>query len=141
MHCVWKSQKKSHSTLRAKRATFTFWVDKSSLKMSKWSFWKSEAYNQPVLPDRLILIRQKLVGNAKIVKFKCNILSILQTLWPRLNFHFWALMAFLEHFYTFSYLTLAFDRCIESLTKKADFCDPRQLSHCEYSRGKNWNIA
>ena len=28
-HGVWKSQKKSHSTLRAKRATFTFWVDKS----------------------------------------------------------------------------------------------------------------
>ena len=26
---VWKSQKKSHSTLRAKRAMFTFWVDKS----------------------------------------------------------------------------------------------------------------
>ena len=28
-HSVWKSQKKSHSTLRAQRATFTFWVDKS----------------------------------------------------------------------------------------------------------------
>ena len=25
-HDVWKSQKKPHSTLRAKRATFTFWV-------------------------------------------------------------------------------------------------------------------
>ena len=34
-HGVWKSQEKSHSTLRAKRATFTFWVDKSSLKMPK----------------------------------------------------------------------------------------------------------
>ena len=34
-HGVWKSQKKSHSILRAKRATFTFWVDKSSLKMPK----------------------------------------------------------------------------------------------------------
>ena len=32
-HGIWKSQKKSHSTLRAKRATF--WVDKSSLKMPK----------------------------------------------------------------------------------------------------------
>ena len=32
---VWKSQKKSNSTLRAKRATFTFWVDKSLLKMPK----------------------------------------------------------------------------------------------------------
>ena len=29
MHGVWKSQKKSHSTLQAKRAMFTFWVDKS----------------------------------------------------------------------------------------------------------------
>ena len=28
-HSVWKSQKKFHSTLRAKQATFTFWVDKS----------------------------------------------------------------------------------------------------------------
>ena len=28
-HGVWKSQKKSHSTLRAKRASYTFWVDKS----------------------------------------------------------------------------------------------------------------
>ena len=28
-HSVWKSQEKYHSTLQAKRATFTFWVDKS----------------------------------------------------------------------------------------------------------------
>ena len=28
VHGVWKSQKKSHSTLRAKRATFTFRMDK-----------------------------------------------------------------------------------------------------------------
>ena len=34
-HSVWKSPKMSHSTLRARRATFTFWVDKSSLKMPK----------------------------------------------------------------------------------------------------------
>ena len=34
-HSVWKSPQKSHSTLRAKRATFTFWVDKSSLKNAK----------------------------------------------------------------------------------------------------------
>ena len=34
-HIVWKSQKKSHSTLRAKRAMFTLRVDKSSLKMPK----------------------------------------------------------------------------------------------------------
>ena len=29
IHSVWKSPKKSHSTLQAKRATFRFWVDKS----------------------------------------------------------------------------------------------------------------
>ena len=29
LHSVWNSPKKSHSTLRAKRTTFTFWVDKS----------------------------------------------------------------------------------------------------------------
>ena len=40
-HGVWKTQKKFHSTLRAKRATFTFWVDKSLLKMLNLaSFWK-----------------------------------------------------------------------------------------------------
>ena len=32
---VWKSHKKSHSTLRAKRATFSFEVDKTWLKMPK----------------------------------------------------------------------------------------------------------
>ena len=35
LHGVWKSKKKSHSTLRAKRAKFTFWVDKSELKKYK----------------------------------------------------------------------------------------------------------
>ena len=34
-HSGWKSEKKSHSTLRMKRATFTFGVDKSSLTMPK----------------------------------------------------------------------------------------------------------
>ena len=51
VHGVWKSQKKSHSTLRAKRATYTFRVDKSSLKMPKmvhfgeflktWRLWSN----------------------------------------------------------------------------------------------------
>ena len=37
----WKSYKKSHSTLRAKRATFTFWKDKRSLKNAKYDpFWR-----------------------------------------------------------------------------------------------------
>ena len=68
---VWKSQKKSHSRLRAKRATFTFWVDKSILKMPKMvnfaSFWKRKAWGQIVLPDRSILVGQNLW---KMPKFK-----------------------------------------------------------------------
>ena len=54
-HIVWKSPKKSHSTLRAKRATYTFWEVKSSLKMPKMfhfgEFLKTEACSQTGLPD------------------------------------------------------------------------------------------
>ena len=49
-------------------------------------FWKPEACDQTVLPDRSVLIGQKLVENDKIHKFKCDILSNFQTfvtLWPR----------------------------------------------------------
>ena len=50
----------------------------------KWSilasFWKPEACGQTVLPDRSLLIGQKFVGNAKIQKFKYNILSDFQTM-------------------------------------------------------------
>ena len=74
-HNIWKLQKKSHSTLKAKRAMFTFWVDKSSLKMTKKVslaiFWKPEFCSQTVLPDRSILSGQKLVKNDKIQKLKC----------------------------------------------------------------------
>ena len=60
---------KSHLTLRAKRAKFTFRVSRQ-----KWanlaSFRKTEACGQTVLPDRLIFIGKKLVENAKIEKFK-----------------------------------------------------------------------
>ena len=34
-----------------------------------------------MLPDRSVLIGQKLVGNAKIKKLKCDILSNFQTMW------------------------------------------------------------
>ena len=45
------------------------------------SFWKPEACGQTVLPDRSVLIGQKLVENAKIEKkFKCDILSNFQTM-------------------------------------------------------------
>ena len=44
------------------------------------SFSKPEACGQIVLPDRSLLIRQKLVENAKIKNFKCDILSNFQTM-------------------------------------------------------------
>ena len=44
-------------------------------------FWKSKACGQTVLPDRSVLIGQKLVGNAKIEKkIKCDILGDFQTM-------------------------------------------------------------
>ena len=50
---------------------------KVNQKCQKWSilasFWKPEACGQTVLPDRSILIVQKLVENAKIQNFKCDI--------------------------------------------------------------------
>ena len=46
------------------------------------SFWKPKACGQTVLPDRSFLIGQKLVENGKIQKFKCDILSNFQTMWP-----------------------------------------------------------
>ena len=45
------------------------------------SFWKPEACGQTVLPDKSVLIGQKLVENDKIQKFKCDILSNFQTMW------------------------------------------------------------
>ena len=51
----------------------------------KWcilaSFWKPEACGQTVLPDRSVLISQKLVKNAKIENLKYDILGDFQTLW------------------------------------------------------------
>ena len=74
LHSVWKITEKSHSTLRAKRVTFTFWVAKSSLKIPKiitlTSFRKLDADGQSLLPDRLFLLRQKLVKDAKMENSK-----------------------------------------------------------------------
>ena len=44
------------------------------------TFWKPEACGQTVLPDRSVLIGQKLVENAKIKKINCDILSNFQTM-------------------------------------------------------------
>ena len=43
-------------------------------------FLKREACGQTVLPDRSLLIGQKMVEYAKIQKFKCDILGDFQTL-------------------------------------------------------------
>ena len=59
-------------------------VDKRLSKMLKIvnlaSFWKTEACSQTVLPERSVFIGQKLMENAKIEKFKWDILSNIQTL-------------------------------------------------------------
>ena len=59
-------------------------VDKSSLKIPKMLnlaiFWKREACGQTVLPDRSVLIGQKSMENAKIKKFKWDILDDFQTM-------------------------------------------------------------
>ena len=69
---------------RAKRAAFSVWVEKF-IKIPKMfyfgDFWKSEASNQTVLPVRLPVDKTKLMKNAKIEKFRCDILSDFQTLW------------------------------------------------------------
>ena len=46
------------------------------------SFGKHVAWGQTVLPDKSILIRQKMMKNAKMEKLKCDILGDFQTLWP-----------------------------------------------------------
>ena len=48
-------------------------------------FVKTKACGQTVLPDRSILIEQKLVENAQIEKFICDILTDFQTMCSRLK--------------------------------------------------------
>ena len=107
-HSVGKSQKKSHSILRAKRATFTVLVDKSSRKMTILaSFWEKHVVKQcyqtsqfwlgkkwwktPKLDnwnDTFLVISKHCYTNSVTrqvtfneTKFKCDILSNFQTLW------------------------------------------------------------
>ena len=74
-HSVWKSQKVSLNI--ASKATFTFWVDKSSLKMQKngvfWHVFKK------VLPDRSLLKGQNWWKMPKLKNCKWDILSNFQT--------------------------------------------------------------
>ena len=49
-------------------------------KKVSFNVYKPEACGQTVLPDRSVLIGQKLVENAKIKKLKCDILSNFQAM-------------------------------------------------------------
>ena len=49
------------------------------------SFAKPEAGGQTLLPERSILVGQKLVENAKIEKFKWDILGDFQTMWIQID--------------------------------------------------------
>ena len=69
-HSVWKSQKKSHSTaLRAKRATFTFWVDKRWLKVPKMvhfgEFLKTWSLRSNSVTRQVNFIRTKIGGKCQ----------------------------------------------------------------------------
>ena len=57
-------------------------------------FLKPKACGQTELPDRSVLIGQKLVENAKIKQFKCNIMSNFQTMWQNhKSKRFWLVLA------------------------------------------------
>ena len=103
MHGVWKSQKKSHSTLQAKRPTFTFWVDKSSLKMPEMVHFgellKTWSLRSNSVTRQNSFSRTKIGGKWQNSKFKCDILSNFQTMcecvkislfhwFPRLNYFY-----------------------------------------------------
>ena len=70
-HCEWSGQKFIEN---AKNGPF-------------WRVFKPNACDQTVLPDWSVLLGQTLVENAKIEKFKCDILGNFQTLWNL--YYFW----------------------------------------------------
>ena len=55
-------------------------IDKNAKMVNLARFWKLEACVQTVLPDRSLLIGQKLTEHAKIVKFIYDILGNFPTL-------------------------------------------------------------
>ena len=68
---------------RSKLRFLLEWI-KVDQKCQKWSilasFWKSKACGQTVLPDRSLLIWQKIGEHVKIEKLYCDILGDFQTL-------------------------------------------------------------
>ena len=80
MHSVWNWPRMSHSTLRAKRATFTFWVDKSYLKMPKMVHLGEFLKNYCL---RFNSVTRQASFNRTIIGGKCqkwDILSNIQTM-------------------------------------------------------------
>ena len=68
----------SHSTLPAKRAMFTFGIDKNAKNGQVGECLKNWSCRSKVLPDRLILVGQKLMETPQIEKW--DILGDFQTL-------------------------------------------------------------
>ena len=68
-HSVWKSAKKSHSILRAKRAAFTFWVDKKLIKNAKngpfWLVLKAWILRSKSVTRQINFSRAKIGGKCK----------------------------------------------------------------------------
>ena len=74
-HGVWKSQKKVSFNIASEASYVYILSGQKLIKNAKngpfWRvFWKPEACGQTVLPDRSVLIGQKLVVNAKIAKIQ-----------------------------------------------------------------------
>ena len=90
-HSVWKSQKKSHSTLRAKRATFTFF--KSGQKWIKNAknglFWRVfESLPSNSVTRQVTFNREKNGRKCQNINNQCDILSGFQTFW---NYSYYSL--------------------------------------------------
>ena len=79
-HTDWRSQKKSHSSLRAKRATLTFWVDKSSSKIGYFSeFSKTWCLRSNSVTRQVNCNKIKICE--KCQNSKCDIFGHFQTMW------------------------------------------------------------
>ena len=83
LHGVWKSQKKVSFNNASEASKFTFWVDKSWLKMpimvNFGEFLKTWSLRSNSITRQVTFNRIKI--GEKRQKFKCDILSNFQTLW------------------------------------------------------------
>ena len=89
---VWDSiTKKSHLILQAKRATFTFWVDKSSLKMAIMihfdEFLRIWRFRLNSVTRQLNFITTKVGWKCQNWKTQMRLFGDFQTLWLRQSIH------------------------------------------------------